>query len=133
MTILGLGLIALAGYVVTIQLGERAIEKAADGGSRLVEKVGEAAQKFTTGTVRQSFIALLPEVSSTGGGKLQLASLKSVETFRDEHVKTVAWDYISLGTTITEIQVPVTYRYQLDLSEDWKIDVSENTCIVHAP
>ena len=133
LTILGLGLIALVGYVFTIQLGERAIEKAADGGTRFVEKMGEAAEKFTTGTVRQSFVAHLPEVSSTGGGKLQLASLKSVETFRDEHVKTIAWDYISLGTTVAEIQVPVTYRYQLDLSEDWKIDVSGNTCIVHAP
>ena len=48
-------------------------------------------------------------------------------------MKTVAWDWVYLGTTVSEIKVPVTYRYHLRLSDPWKLDVSGQTCIVVAP
>ncbi|MEE8522930.1 MAG: hypothetical protein V3T72_03280, partial [Thermoanaerobaculia bacterium] len=38
-----------------------------------------------------------------------------------------------LGTTVTEVRVPVTYRYHLRLSDPWRLEVSEHTCIVYAP
>lgn len=40
---------------------------------------------------------------------------------------------IYLGKTVSEISVPVTYRYHLVLRDPWRLEVSGSTCIVHAP
>ena len=45
----------------------------------------------------------------------------------------ILWDRFSLGETVSEIRVPVTYRYHLRLADAWEIEISDQTCIVHAP
>ena len=45
----------------------------------------------------------------------------------------VAWNLIPLGTTVTEIRVPVTYRYHVRLDEPWRLEVEGQNCVVHAP
>ena len=45
----------------------------------------------------------------------------------------VLWDTFSLGVTTTEIRVPVTYRYHLRLSDDWRLEVDGQVCYVLAP
>src|SRR5204863_7545034 len=37
------------------------------------------------------------------------------------------------GKTVSEIRVPVTYRYHLRLSDPWQLDVLGQSCIVFAP
>jgi hypothetical protein len=51
---------------------------------------------------------------------------------KSDHLIT-AWGKLDLGTTMTEIKVPATYRYYVRLHDPWKLDVSSNICIVHAP
>ena len=40
---------------------------------------------------------------------------------------------LSLGTTVSEIQVPVTYRYHVRLDGEWRLEIDEHTCRVIAP
>ena len=40
---------------------------------------------------------------------------------------------IDLGTTIVQVQVPVTYRYHLCLREPWQLELKQRRLIVHAP
>ncbi|MCS1412103.1 MAG: hypothetical protein M2R45_05306 [Verrucomicrobia subdivision 3 bacterium] len=91
------------------------------------------AGRFRSGTITETFIASLPRIKGTGSGSLELATLSSTEAFRSEDNLRIWWNYLSLGTTVTEISVPVTYRYHLKLDDSWKLDVSNQTCIVTAP
>src|SRR5207249_7543908 len=91
------------------------------------------ADKFMRGNITKTFVAAIPEISSTGAGGLELATSDQTETFRAEDEKSIFWDKLYLGKTISEIRVPVTYRYHLRLADPWQLDVSGQTCIVIAP
>lgn len=99
----------------------------------LGEEVAKGLERFKKGTITQTFTAAIPSLARNGGGNLELATATATETFTRADRKTIAWDLISLGTTVTEIKVPVTYRYHLRLRDNWRLDVSGNTCLVHAP
>lgn len=43
------------------------------------------------------------------------------------------WGLIDLGTTIVQVQVPVTYRYHLCLRDRWQLEIKARRLIVHAP
>jgi len=40
---------------------------------------------------------------------------------------------INLGTTVSQIQVPVTYRYQIALGKEWQVHLRNGTLLVIAP
>ncbi|MBA4148884.1 MAG: hypothetical protein H0X66_12280 [Verrucomicrobia bacterium] len=127
----------LIGFIYFIKSGKDSIETSAQAVSKAVDqglqKLGDVAQRFSQGTITETFLAAVPTLSRTPGGNLELATSMQTETFERSDMKTVAWDYLYLGTTIVEIKVPVTYRYHLQLSDPWRLDVSGNTCIVYAP
>lgn len=100
---------------------------------KLIEKTGAFAEKFQQGHITQTFVASLPNIKSSEAGRLELATLDSVESFRSEDNLRVLGNKVSLGTTISEISVPVTYRYHLNLSDHWELSVSNQTCLVTAP
>lgn len=99
----------------------------------VLDRMGGLAEKFRQQHITETFTSALPTFARTPGGTLELATATSVETLARTDEKTIAWDVIYLGKTISEISVPVTYRYHLVLRDPWKLDVSGNTCIVHAP
>ena len=113
-------------YDETLARGGRAGEYAA----RTAESI---AEKFMRGNITKTFVAAIPEISSTGAGNLELATSDQTESFRAEDEKSVLWDKLYLGKTVSEIRVPVTYRYHLRLADAWHLDVSGQTCIVVAP
>jgi hypothetical protein len=93
----------------------------------------DIAAAFQTGTITNTFVAAIPSFTPDSGVKLELAALEATETLRSTDELRVAWDLIPLGTTITEIRVPVTYRYHLRLDEPWRLEVFDQSCVVHAP
>jgi len=93
----------------------------------------ELAGKFWSGDVTESFVAAIPEVQSAGGGRLEVATARVTETLTRSDERRILWDAISLGTTVSEIKVPVTYRYHLPLEGPWRIEIQQGTCIVYAP
>ena len=99
----------------------------------LKSKADEVAEKFRQGTITKTFIASLPRIEHSGSGRLELTTLETNERFRTEDKLSIWWDYVSLGTTVSEISVPVTYRYHLKLDESWSLAVSNQTCLVTAP
>lgn len=92
-----------------------------------------AAAKFKTGQITDTFRAEIPVFKSAGIGLLEVGTAEATETFTKTDVRKVAWDWISLGETVTEIRVPVTYRYHLDLAGAWDISVTDGHCVVRAP
>ncbi|KAF0181693.1 MAG: hypothetical protein FD161_366 [Limisphaerales bacterium] len=99
----------------------------------ILDRTDGLAAKFRQQTITETFLSALPTLARTPGGALELATATATETLARADEKTIAWDMIYLGKTVSEISVPVTYRYHLVLRDPWKLEVSGNTCIVHAP
>jgi len=109
--------------------GREVVEAARELGKRAVD----IATAFTSENITETFVAAIPSLAQDSTTRLELASFEAVETFSRSDELRVAWDLISLGTTFTEIRVPVTYRYHVRLDEPWRIEVVNQSCIVHAP
>jgi len=101
-----------------------------------IADVGRAAaavaEGFKTGRITNTFVAAIPQLQP-GGPLLELASFESTETFTRKDERAILFDLIPLGTNVTEIRVPVTYRYHLQLSDAWHLDVHGPLCLVRAP
>ncbi len=91
------------------------------------------AEKFRQQHITETFTSALPTFARTPGGNLELATSTSTETLTRTDERTIAWDMVYLGKTVSEISVPVTYRYHVNLRDTWKLDVVGNTCVVRAP
>lgn len=102
-----------------------AVDRAAD----TIEKLGAG---FTSNTITETFIASIPSLGSEGM-LLELAQLEATETFERRDDRRAFFDLVPLGVTVSEIRVPVTYRYHLRLDDRWILDVREGVCLVRAP
>ena len=133
-------LVALAVVMVGALLLARAcrtVERAGAAGPEaaraLVEEARGLAERFRTGTITETFIAAIPRLAPDDGLRLELTTLEATEVFTRTDEQRAFWDRVPLGTTISEIRVPVTYRYHVRLDEPWRLEVLEHHCIVHAP
>jgi len=128
-----LGLLA---YLVVHQIG-RAAREGGRAATDIVREVGgravDIAAAFQSGTITTTFISAIPSFTADSGAKLELASFRATEILRKTDERRVAWDLFSLGTTVSEIRVPVTYRYHVRLDEPWRLEVEGQNCVVHAP
>jgi hypothetical protein len=117
-------------YRETLRQGEAVVTGTVDALARGAENV---SRNLFTGNVTETFLAAIPKIQNSGGGLLEVATAEAVETFERSDERRVFWDTFSLGTTVSQIQVPVTYRYHLRLEDDWRIEVEGRLCIVYAP
>ena len=114
----------------TVRDSQRAAHDTID---RLATGAADIAARFQTGTITSTFTAAIPEMVPDNGLKLELAAFEATETFSRSDERRVVFDLIPLGTTVTEIRVPVTYRYHLRLDDEWLLEVRGHSCVVHAP
>ena len=81
--------------------------------------------------VVRTVITDAPVVMRTNGGLLEVSTITSPERFESAHDHTILG--VPMGTTVTNIRVPATYRYHIDLAPEWKILLREKTFVVVAP
>jgi hypothetical protein len=91
------------------------------------------AAAFRSGDITSTFVAAMPRLLPQGGTRLELAAFEATETFTRADSRRVLFDLIDMGTTVTEIRVPVTYRYHLRLDDEWHLEVRDRSCLVRAP
>ncbi len=127
--------LVLVAFIYFIKTPERLVETAGKGALEVAKVLDDAVAKFRQGNITETFVASLPNLETERGGLLELAKATATETFRSEDERTydLKWFEFHAGTTITEIRVPVTYRYHLRMRDSWRLDVTNNVCIVHAP
>ena len=90
-----------------------------------------AAKPIATTTETTVVAPDTPVVMRTAGGLLEVATVKVTERFTRNDTKEF-WG-IDLGTTISQIQVPVVYRYHIELAREWQFTIKDKTCLVQAP
>jgi len=86
---------------------------------------------FTAANLTDRFISAIPEL--TQELNLELATATFNETFTRKSDLTTCWGLVDLGTSIVQVQVPVTYRYHLCLRDPWHLELRERRLVVHAP
>ncbi|MEM6455675.1 MAG: hypothetical protein AAF772_11315 [Acidobacteriota bacterium] len=123
----------LWGYRMTLDQAARAAQGVGDLAARAGAGVRAVAEGFTSATITDTFLAALPTIRPTDGGRLELASAEVVETFTRTDERRVLWDVVPLGTTVSEIRVPVVYRYHLRLNDPWRLEIAGDTVVVYAP
>ncbi len=133
LAVVALGLVALAFYLVTVHQARQAATEMGELIGAAADRAESAARNFLTADVTELFIASIPEIATGGSGRLELATAEFTETFTRTDERRILWDSLSLGTTVTEIKVPVTYRYHVRLDDPWRLEVSGQTCVVYAP
>ena len=122
--------VIVASIVLIVALATRACDTVTRRGRAAFEalKGGLSSTSLTT-----SFVASLPHLVPGSGITLELAAVEAVETVTRTEDRRLFFDLLPFGTTVTEIRVPVTYRYHVRLAAPWRLDVSGNACVVQAP
>jgi len=122
---------------VLVFLGGRAAWRlVTDGGlvvGSLLEGAADIAEGFRTENITTTFVSAIPRIAPDSGAKLELVAIEGVESFSRVDDRRIFFDLVPLGATVSEIRVPVTYRYHLRLDDPWRIEVEDHACIVHAP
>ncbi len=85
--------------------------------------------------VSRSVSTQVVAISATKGDRLELASVETLEIFREADELRFGW--VNLGTTEAELRVPVVYRFHVALAEGLKVGVTRHgdliRCVVSAP
>ena len=71
------------------------------------------------------------EVIRTPGGLLQVSTIASPELFQTMHDHTIFG--LPVGKTTSQIRVPATFHYHIELAPEWKITVRGKAITVIAP
>jgi hypothetical protein len=108
------------------------VERSSKNAADTARAVGEIAERFRSGRITTTFLADIPKLLP-GGPALEVGAFEATETFTRTDTRSVLFDLIPLGTNVTEIRVPVTYRYHLRLNDPWRLDVRGPVCLVEAP
>ena len=128
-----LALVALFGIRELFETAREGGRATVDTVRALGEGAAEVASRFATGTVTTTFVSAIPRLVPDCGTLLELAAFEATETISRTDDKRIFLDIVPLGATVSEIRVPVTYRYHLRLDEEWTLSVADGTCVVHAP
>jgi hypothetical protein len=128
-----LGVLGLLALERTCATSEQTQQVTLEAAKRLGESAVTIAERFRSGTITTTFTAAIPRLDPSGHLRLELAVFHATESFTRADQRSILWDMVPLGTTVTGIRVPVTYRYHLRLDDPWKLTVREQACLVEAP
>ncbi len=128
-----LALLALVAYFKTLNSGRDVVVESGRAMEAALRELPGIAEKFQRGTITTTFIEGIPESVSTRGDVLELATAQTPESFMRTDNRTTFWGWLDLGTTVSEIRVPVTFRYHLRLSDPWRLTTRDSVCVVLAP
>ena len=135
--LLGITAMAVIAYIYSINAAKDVAENTVRKTQETIAGIGESAitiaENFQQSKITHTFTESLPEANDAGEGRLEVATLENTKHFKRTNKRTILWDKISLGTTVTEIRVPATFRYHIKLSDPWKLEVRDQQCFVISP
>jgi len=120
LTKMGIAVVATAGLIFLVILLFNTSSKA----------LKEIATGFSSGKVINDFHDYILKIE--GSNRLQVASLKSFDSFSKSDSKNIFWDLIKLPDVVVEFQAPVEYTYFIDMTKKWEFRWKEKEQVVVA-
>jgi hypothetical protein len=120
----------------------RQVERTVDKTTGTVDKVVEAAKDTAVEIVKlfkpEEVIQTFHEwreltVQSGTGSRLEIATAEATESFSRTTNYEVLGKKLPLSTNVSEITVPATYRFHIDLNDEWKLTPDGKRLLVRAP
>jgi hypothetical protein len=120
----------------------RQVERTVDKTTGTVDKVVEAAKDAAVGIANlfkpEEVIQTFHEwreltVQSGTGSQLEIATAEATESFSRTTNYEVLGKKLPLSTNISEITVPATYRFHIDLNDEWNLTPDGKRLLVRAP
>lgn len=103
--------------------------------AHLVRTLSPASWADFESRVSRSVSEHLVRIAATAGDRLELASVETVETFRETDNLKLGW--LDFGTTEVELRTPVVYRFHVALAEGLRTELRRHgdlaRCVVYAP
>ncbi len=104
-----------------------------------VDEMTKIASAFKTGTILTEFKSYATEVNTSN--YLQVAQLKTRETFSKTDTQNIMWDMVKLPDVTVEMEAPVVYTFYVDLNDEWSFSLNNRNneniksveITVHAP
>lgn len=120
----------------------RQVERTVDKTTGTVDKVVEAAKDTAVEIVKlfkpEEVIQTFHEwreltVQSGTGSHLEIATAEATESFSRTTNYEVLGKKLPLSTNVSEITVPATYRFHIDLNDEWNLTPDGKRLLVRAP
>lgn len=101
---------------------------------KTVETISAGLQiPFFEANIQETFQNTAFEAAGNDGGILEIATATTTENFKRTSEVSLFDHILPLGTTVSEIQIPATYRYHIDLNAPWQVRSQQQQCVVIAP
>lgn len=120
----------------------RQVERTVDKTTGTVDKVIDTAKGAAVGLVKlfqpQEVIKTFHEwreltVASGTGSHLEIATAEASERFSRTTNFEVFGKALPMSTSVSEITVPATYRFHIDLNDEWNLTSDGKRLVVRAP
>jgi hypothetical protein len=122
-----LAVVGLGGFFGFVWMTKRGINTAK-------EVIIEVVAAFNPDEVVETFEEWREiSVKATGGNILEIATAEATEKFFRKTNLAMFGKTLPLGTTASEITVPATYRFHIDLNDDWFLTSDGSKLLVLAP
>ena len=107
-------------------------------GRETVKSTNEAVVEIVTQFKPEKVVETFTEwkeltAEGTEGNILEVATATATESFSRKTTLEMFGKELPLGTTVSEISVPATYRFHIDLKDDWFVTHDGNRILVLAP
>ena len=89
--------------------------------------------RFRQGNIETRFRTYASRMCEAGETSLNVATLVQTEEIERQSNARILWGWLNLGTSVSRISVPVTYRYHLELSGEWTVSRRGRTLVVGVP
>ncbi len=128
----------LVGYLAFLRQVDRTVSKAAGTVDKVVDTAKEAAIQVAKVFKPEEVVATFHEwreltVASGTGSHLEIATAEASERFtRTTNYQVKGWR-LPLSTNVSEITVPATYRFHIDLNDEWQLVPEGKRLLVRAP
>ncbi len=126
-----LAVVGLGGFFGFVWMTKNGINTATETAKKTIAEVIAA---FNPDEVVETFEEWR-EISATAteGNILEIATAEATEKFSRKTNLAMFGKTLPLGTTASEITVPATYRFHIDLNDDWFLKADGSKLIVLAP
>jgi hypothetical protein len=130
-------ILALTGVSVFfgfLWMGKRTFDTAEKGMETVQETFVGIAEAFRPETISNTFVEYTElSVQGTEGNILEVATAEAKEHFT--RTTNLVWfdRVVPVGTTVSEISVPATYRFHIDLKGPWDVAAYDGRVTVVAP